>query len=141
MKNTGYKLMTMRTPFGDCTNGGVSANTVWVNVVGRVDGVLVEPISAQLRNCGEHSNYPLVAVKRVGGHDVLVPVEPFEDYFVPSLPDGAVGPMHGGNVATADPDSDAGFVQWLTGAPCRFGLYLNIHDRFETPEDYDALSR
>lgn len=139
-KNTGCRLRTMNSPLGDCTNGGVSAGETWIVVVGRIIDGIVEEVPEQLRTHGSYGTSPLFAVSRIGGLDSLVPVSPFEDYFVPSTLDDKVGPMHGGNIAIADPSSDWRFLKWLTSDMPKFGIWLRILDRFETQAAYDALS-
>ncbi len=51
-----------------------------------------------------------------GGYMALVPLH---------VPDGVVGPMFGGNLAISD----------------RSKIIYRVHDRFETPEQYDATTR
>lgn len=118
---------------------GISSDANWVTVVGRVNSGLVEPIPNTLR-IHPQSHGPLVAVRRVGDHDSLVPVDPLGEDFIATSTAGMIGPMDGGNIATVSLFNDSAFVQWLTGAPQKFGIFLNIHDRFETPELYRALS-
>lgn len=131
-----YQLQIMRSPHGDSSNGGESSRRIWLNVVGRVDGEFVEPIPNHLRI--SLAMGPLFAVERVGTRDALVPVDPFDDTWIPRTSDHLVGPMCGGNVAIADADRDDPFVKWLTGASSKVGVFLKIHDRFETQETYDA---
>lgn len=95
---------------GDCTNGGVSS---------KVDDIyLVDPRGHEV---GEMPPLSLVftAEDRGGGYKALVPVQ---------RPENAVGPMFGGNLASALYGSGGAEV-------------YRIHDRFETREAYREMSR
>lgn len=57
-------------------------------------------------------------------------------YFIEPVkkPRWVLGPMFGGNYA------DSGDITWAKMIDDRFGYPVPIHDRFETPEEYNMLS-
>lgn len=97
----------------DCTNNGISGKR-WIFRL-----ITEEEEKTLLTN--EPENY-LVLVKRVLWGEKAWYLRPLEVL----KPKGSIGPMHGGNYA------DIGYE--LSRLP------LPIHDRFETPEQYEALS-
>lgn len=104
------QLSVFRSSLGDCTNGGVSAahHTLY----------LVDPQGSPLKR---EPDPCLVfrAEDRGDGYLALLPIY---------TPDGMVGPMFGGNLASS-----------LNG-PGGDKIY-RVHDRFETPEAYRDLSQ
>lgn len=116
-------------PDYDPTNGGVS---------GRCNEIMVACDSGNERDIDAYNppeNLFRVEEMNIGFCRAL--------HLVPysSHKDGLVGPMFGGNYATT---SDSRWGRWLSerfGAAFRFNTCLAIHDRYETQELYDALSR
>lgn len=110
----------------DPTNGGVSS---------RYDEILV-PCENGPREVNPETTENLfrIDVSHVWGTSLhLVPYN--------TKRKGMVGPMFGGNYATA---SDSRWGKWLAehyGNEFRFNNCLPIHDRYETPEMYEILSR
>ena len=117
----GIRLTVLRSTFGDCTNGGMTATARYVTL-----------IDARITEDDPHTYEPSDRAPAVRlthtGHDyeVLVPVDPYG---------GDIGPMSGGNYAVGDYGSRHVWKR-LTGG---FGA-LPVHDRFETQAQYDALS-
>jgi len=98
-----------RSPYGDCTNGGISGKVDRVYVAcedGIYDGDKLDP------------ELCFTQEQRGANYGVLIPIV--------SKPD-MVGPMAGGNLAST---SDS-----------RIAKTFKIHDRWESAELYDALSR
>jgi hypothetical protein len=116
-------------PRGDFTNGGLSAKHDEVTVV-NVDGPF-EPTE---------DRPAVMLVNHVRDIVSLVPAKKDENgAWVPDRPDGLVGPMMGGNYATTSDSRFASAIEKLVGH--RFYGAVAVHDRFETPEQYDRLSR
>jgi hypothetical protein len=106
--------------FGDCSNGGISSRYSRVTVIGLgKDAEIFEPTE----------DAPAVRlVKRKIGGKVVVHAEPVE-----GLKSGNIGWMAGGSYVST---SDSRFCRAV-------GFYgaVSLHDRQETPEMYDQLSR
>jgi hypothetical protein len=101
-------------PNADTTNGGVSRKYNSFVLVGEGVPEVFE----------ERKDLPaLKLVKRNFGGRIYLHAEPFEK------PEGHVGPMSGGNFVYS---CDSRFPN---------DYPISIHDRFETPEVYDMLSR
>lgn len=95
----------------DCTNGGVTSKAKTALLIG--EGVA--------KVFGTHEGTPVLRLARRGDYIYAEPVE---------KPEGALGPMMGGNFVYS---SDSRFR-----AICPYPI--PVHDRFETPEQYRALS-
>ena len=122
---------------GDCTNGGISASTNTLNLlmsdderpqpVVRYGNDEIEYFRAQAKRRSDHDpEHDVFVVKRhLSGRDYyhIEPIEPVRS--------GCVGYMAGGNLAYT---SDHRFRS-------RFDYALPIHDRQETHELYEVLSR
>lgn len=110
----------------DCTNGGVSS---------RLDSIVVfsaDATNAQiavwcLKNRVRPSDVCRLNKRMLWGE---------KHYFIEPVkkPRHVLGPMFGGNYAGTSDGTWAEMLGELTGRP------LPIHDRFETQEEYDALS-
>ena len=96
----------------DCTNGGLSSKTRRVIIIGEFDEVPNDPI------------LPLLRLKTRGDYRYLEPVKP--------VPKGHAGWMAGGNFAYS---SDSRFSEEVNEYP------VAIHDRSDTWEDFEILSR
>ena len=115
--------------FPDCTNGGVSASHDRVYVVcpdGPDEFDLDDAPAGLLR----------LEIREVFGTKAacLVPVGEAPH-------DRPIGPMAGGNYATTSDSRLGRLVAREMGAEYRFMTCLPIHDRYETPEMYEALCR
>jgi hypothetical protein len=114
--------------FQDCTGGGWSSKHKTVTVV-NVDGPTDEAAPTEA----------FALVPGPTGQPILVPaVKTGDDEYQGFKPEWLVGPMFGGNYAGT---SDSRFGEALKA---QFGIKANvavpIHDRFETAEQYAALS-
>lgn len=128
------KVMTLRVlrdaSFPDCTNGGASAT------YDRIDVICDEGFTKTYDPDDAPRDLFRLEVGSIGGQPTahLVPVRRREQ--------GMVGPMAGGNYATISDSRWARFVARQLGPEFRFvATCLPIHDRYETPEMYEALSR
>lgn len=116
----GLRAEIVKSPRGDYSNGGVSSRFDEVTLVGPEFTGPFEPTE---------SAPPLRLVKRVlGSGRVLFHFEPL------AKPLGAVGPMFGGAYVAS---SDSRFTEAVEGM---YGA-VPLHDRFETPAQYESLSR
>ena len=97
---------------GDCTNGGISS------CVDKLYLIVPDGFCDMLED-----DPRVVEVTHIGDHAYVTPVHPSR------APDAALGPMAGGNFVYS---SDSRF-------PSEYPL--PIHDRWESPELYDLLSR
>ena len=97
---------------GDCTNGGISSYEDRLYLI-VPDGFCDMP----------EDDPRVVEVKHIGDHAYVTPVHPS------GPPDAVIGPMDGGNFVYS---SDSRF-------PSEYPL--PIHDRWESRELYDLLSR
>ena len=130
----GMWLEVYRSATGaDCTNGGISSRVTRVTVtgvlfMGRATRGWSE-LPAEMQVFEPKPEAPeVVLVVRTHAHGRWLHLEPAE-----GAPAGTVGLMMGGNFAGS---SDSRWAE-LTG-----GVDLvAIHDRSETPAQYDALSR
>lgn len=105
-----------RSPrLGDCTNGGISASSDRLLLIcedGFVDAKTDDPTLLRL-------------VKREFGGGVYLHAEPVN----PDRGEKVLGPMFGGNyVSTSDSRFPSDYP-------------IPVHDRYETQEQYDLLSR
>ena len=117
----GLSVSVYRWGLGDCTNGGASAEAGSLCVVN---------IPGPFNPGPSHPAFELVQGPGGKGHAILRPVE--------AKKPGMLGPMFGGNYANGDSRMDEA-VRELTGA--RFYGAVPIFDRYETPEQYEVLSR
>ena len=118
----GMTVSVFRWGLGDCTNNGVSAvagSLCVVNVPGPFNPSPALPAVELVEGPGGR------------GHAILRPVE--------AKKPGMVGPMFGGNFGYSSDSRFSEAVQKLTGSR-HYGA-VAIHDRYETPADYEALSR
>lgn len=115
----GLRISVYRDGLGDCTNGGLSGQYKDICVV-NADGPF-EP-DDQTPAFKLEENY--------GGSIKLVPVD---------QPEGVCGPMFGGNYGATSDSRFGEKIEEITGS--RFYGAVAIHDRFETWEQYDQLSR
>ena len=97
---------------GDCANGGISSCVDTLYLI-VPDGFCDMP----------EEDPRVMEVKHIGEHAYVAPVHPFR------APDAVLGPMAGGNFVYS---TDSRF-------PAEYPL--PIHDRWESPELYDLLSR
>lgn len=115
---------------GDCTNGGLS---------GRCDRLTVVNAAGPF---DPTDDMPAVLIDSHGRGIVRAVPARYDEgagQWVPDRPDGAVGPMFGGNYLAASDSRFRKLCERLTGGS--FYGAVAIHDRFETPEQYEALSR
>jgi hypothetical protein len=120
----GLSVSVYRWGLGDCTNGGKSAG---------VGSLCVVNVPGPFNPRPELPAFELVEGPGGRGHAILRPVE--------AKKPGMVGPMSGGNYAAIQ--SDARFseaIQKLTGCQALRGR-VRYFDRYETPAEYEALSR
>ena len=118
----GMTVSVFRWGLGDCTNNGVSAvagSLCVVNVPGPFDPSAALPAVELVEGPGGK------------GHAILRQVE--------AKRPGMVGPMFGGNYAETCDDRFTQALRELTGA--KFYGAVPIFDRYETPAEYEALSR
>jgi hypothetical protein len=118
----GMTVSVFRWGLGDCTNGGVSAvagSLCVVNVPGPFNPSPALPAVELVEGPGGR------------GHAILRPVE--------AKKRGMVGPMFGGNYAETSDGRFTEALRELTGA--KFYGAVPIFDRYETPAEYEALSR
>lgn len=116
-------------PDYDPTNGGVS---------GRYDRILV-PCDEGNEQFIDPANLPENLFKiehmNIGPWEAL--------HLVPYVEhrDGLIGPMDGGNYADTCDSRWGRHLAKYFGPAYRFNTCLEIHDRYETPEVYDMLTR
>lgn len=134
MATTKIRVMTLKVfraaDFPDCTNGGASGRFDRIDVI--CDGGF--PKEVDLDDAPE--NLFRLDVDELGGMPTahLVPVR--------KRAEGLVGPMMGGNYASTSDSRWARYVASKLDPQFRFvATCLPIHDRYETPEMYDALTR
>ena len=118
----GLSVQVYRWGLGDCTNGGKSAGAGSLCVV-NVPG----PFNPR----PEMPAFELVEGPGGRGHAILRPVE--------AKKPGMIGPMFGGNYASTSDSRFSEALRELTGAS-HYGA-VPIFDRYETTEEYEALSR
>jgi hypothetical protein len=118
----GMTVSVFRWGLGDCTNGGVSAG---------VGSLCVVNVPGPFDPCPAMPAFELVEGPGGRGHAILRPVE--------AKKPGMVGPMFGGNYAETSDGRFTEALRDLTGA--KFYGAVPIFDRYETPADYEALSR
>lgn len=114
-----------RDSLGDCTGRGVSSRhntmTLFSNCTKK------EALQHCIDNCIDVDSALYLNMRELWGED-----HPFAEPLI--KPSNKVGPMFGGN-----------FVYTSDSRLYRFGgkyhLPIPVHDRFETQEEYDALSR
>jgi len=106
----------------DCTNGGVS---------GRFDELFVPCEAGPFDIDEDNPQLMRVAVREVGMFRALAHLEPYRG-------GEGIGPMFGGNYAGSSDARFAAICRQATGTPP--GV-LPVHDRYETPSQYAALSR
>lgn len=127
---------------GDCTNGGISAKATGLTVV-NVDGPF-EPSDL----------YPAaMLVDSPFGGAILVPATRDAGHWEPVASGNRCGPMFGGNIAdTSDSRWCDAVRSHVTGTLRKAGITdriqsmafstsVRIHDRFESWEQYEAMTR
>ncbi|HNU14065.1 MAG TPA: hypothetical protein PKI55_06350 [Chitinophagaceae bacterium] len=110
-----FKLLSVsiyKFPLGDCTNGGVSG--------GDAKDVYIPHPEGPYKALSPHTDQRLILIPEHRGKNYWALKDVYER---PKM----IGPMAGGNLAYSS-DSRCEHV-------------YHIHDRFETQEDYDLLSR
>lgn len=125
----GLNIYVYRHPGKDCTNGGISASHAVLTVV-NIPGPF-EPTDERP---------PVLLVEGPCRTAVIVPAVPGPTG-AGWLPGGAgmVGPMSGGNYANTDDGRFVDAVERIVGH--HFYGAVPVHDRFETQELADLLSR
>ena len=110
----------------DCTNGGVSSRLASIEVFS-ADATNAQIAAWCLKNRVRPSDVCRLNKRMIWGE---------KHYFVEPVkkPRHVLGPMFGGNFAYTSDGTWAEMLGERTGRP------LPIHDRFETQEEYDALS-
>jgi hypothetical protein len=117
----GLSVSVYRWDLGDCTNGGESSD---------VDSFCVVNIPGPFSPGTERPAFELVQGPGGQGHAILRPLQGRS---------GMVGPMFGGNFGYSSDSRFSEAVREVTGSP-GYGA-VPIHDRYDTPEDYAALTR
>ena len=117
----GMTVSVYRWGLGECTNGGISA---------RVGSLCVTNVEGPFNPGPALPAVELVQGPGGKGHAIL------QD---PRQRPGMVGPMFGGNYAETSDSRFQEALRKVTGA--RFYGAVPIHDRWETPAEYEALSR
>lgn len=116
-------------PDYDPTNGGVS---------GRYDNILVACDTGNEQDIDPAN--PPENLFRIDsfyiGQGLAVRLVPYQ-----TKREGMVGPMFGGNYADISDSRWGRELERLFGHEFRFNTCLAIHDRYETPELYEALTR
>ena len=115
----GLNVEVFRWGLGDCTNGGESAE---------VESVCVVNVGGPFNPGPDRPAFELVQGPGGQGHAILRPVKSRE----------GIGPMFGGNFGYSSDSRFSEAIQELTGSR-HYGA-VHIHDRYETPEQYRALS-
>jgi len=124
-------LTVLRPPGIDCTNGGASAPGHGDRLALYRNPTFALLHEAMLRSGSTPPTAPSVTVERNAfGSPIIVPVRGNED-------GKSIGPMMGGNYATGDSRLSEE-IERVTGQ--RFYGAVAIHDRYETPAEYRALS-
>jgi hypothetical protein len=111
------------------SNGGISQ---------RVDAVTIVNIAGPFEPTPERPAVMLVHGNLPGTVKIVPAVMATPGEYEPDQPTGKVGPMHGGCIVSTS-DSRLGEAIASLGGP-RFVAGVALHDRFETPEEYRALS-
>lgn len=124
----GLSVNIYRNDLGDCTNGGVTSPE---RAHGKIFVVFDEALGRgnwDLEECRDNPRFVcLKVVRRNLGRGEYLHLEPMF-----GRPEGMAGPCFGGNyVAT----SDSRFSEAFGSRP------LPVHDRWDTWEDYDILTR
>lgn len=117
----GLSVSIYRWCLGDCTNGGESS---------RAESVCVINIPGPFNPGPYLPAFELVEGPGGKGHAILRPVK--------SQP-GKIGPMFGGNFGYSTDSRFSQALRDLTGLPHSGAVH--IHDRYETAEEYEALTR
>lgn len=119
-------------PESDCTNGGISSRHAELTVV-NAEGPFTPT-----------SERPAIAIVENGPGLVKAVVvlncadEGEEPEWQQFAPGNSVGPMMGGNYVGTSDGRFSRLVEEITGT--RFYGAVAVHDRYETPEQYAALS-
>jgi len=125
---TGVSVNIFRSGLGDCTNRGVTCPDLSIDS-GLIFVLFDEEIKGgnyDLEEClAKPERYVCLKIvrRRLGRPNEYLHVEPFNQ------PEGKAGPMAGGNFVYS---SDSRFPH---------DYPLAVHDRFETWEQYDQLTR
>lgn len=124
---TGVSISIYRTDLGDCTNRGVTSPERAKGKIFVVFDAAIQRGNYRLAECqGDDRFVCLQIVRRRFGARTYMHLEPMG-----ARPEGSGGPMAGGNLGFT---TDSRFRE-VSDYP------LSIHDRFETPQLADYLSR
>jgi len=118
----GLSIKVYRWNLGDCSNEGESA---------RADSLCVVNVPGPFNPRPDSPAFELVEGRGGRGHAILRPVG--------AKKPGMIGPMFGGNYASTSDSRFSEALRDLTGAS-HYGA-VPIFDRYETTEEYEALSR
>ena len=116
-----YKHQSSVFPDNDCSNGGVS---------GKYDNLMLKCDDGPFET--DENDPQLVELKLHMGHPIIVPCNNTD-------PTKTIGPMMGGAFGYSSDSRFSKLVSKLYGDSFYGGV--PIHDRYETPEQYEALSR
>lgn len=124
----GLSVNILRSDLGDCSNRGATSPVRSKDKIVVVFDEAIDRGNYKLEDCKDDDRFICLKVVRrwVGTPNEYLHVEPMFD-----RPEGVAGPMMGGNYITT---SDSRFRD-VARYP------LPVHDRFETWEQYDALTR
>ena len=111
----------------DPTNGGVSSRYDSILVPCDEGYIDLDPLTTE--------NLFRIDFRRIGRYESLTLV-PYN-----TKREGMVGPMCGGNYADTSDSRWGTMLAEHYGGQYRFNTCLAIHDRYETPEVYEMLSR
>lgn len=116
-------VSVLRSPYGDCTNGGVSSEADTLTLIcGDVPPCFVPDPDA--------FRYPVIKIEaNTQGTVRAIPVGP--------APAGHVGPMMGGNYVATSDSRFRDEVERVLGA--RFYGAVALHDRYESQALYDSM--
>ena len=124
----GVSVSIFRSDLGDCTNRGVTSPAISKDRIVVVFDPEIQTGNYKLEDCKDDPRFICLRIVRrwVGTPNEYLHCEPINDKGA-----GRVGPMFGGNYVST---SDSRFKD-LARYP------LPVHDRYETQEQYDLLSR
>ena len=140
----GLRVQVKRSGWG-ATNNGVSSKfdvltVVGVKLRGRAVACSSLPTDCQIDVPTKEAPAVTIEVFERGRYDgvhlALVPLEMQAGWWVTPQSSGCLGPMNGGNAASSDARPWRRIVEALGGD----SITVNIHDRFETVAQHNALS-
>ena len=118
----GLRATVLIGPYGDCSNGGYSSRYKHVIIVGP-DIPPLHPV--------RHDQPAVRLSSTAPGYTVAEPLYRHADL---------IGPMASGAYVVVQYESDGAAV-WRSLLGTTFSAAIPFHDRFETQDQYDALSR